>query len=82
LVGLFKGNLTFNHPFIHSHEATIMSSRNATMEDMLRVKEILEAGSFPTEAYVTHQVSFTEMIDNFESWIKPETGVIKAMVKF
>ena len=82
LVGLYKGDLTFNHPFIHSHEATIMSSRNATMEDMLRVKDILEAGSFPTEAYVTHQVPFDEMISHFESWIKPETGVIKAMVEF
>lgn len=82
LVGLFKGDLTFNHPFIHSHEATIMSSRNATMQDMLRVKDILEAGSFPTKAYVTHQVSFSEMIDHFDSWIKPETGVIKAMVSF
>lgn len=82
LVGLYKGDLSFNHPFIHSHEATIMSSRNATMEDMLKVKSILEQKLFPTEAYVTHRVAFSNMLEHFESWIKPETGVIKAMVEF
>ena len=82
LVGLYKGNLSFNHPFIHSHEITLMSSRNATMEDMLRVKEILENGEFPVDDYITHEVPFTDMIEHFESWIKPETGVIKAVVTF
>ncbi|MFT6808241.1 MAG: 2-desacetyl-2-hydroxyethyl bacteriochlorophyllide A dehydrogenase [Saprospiraceae bacterium] len=82
LVGLYKGDLSFNHPFIHSHEITLLSSRNATLEDMYRVKEILEKGDFPVEDYITHEVSFTEMISKFDSWINPETGVIKAMVHF
>lgn len=82
LVGLFKGALSFNHPFIHSRETTLLCSRNATMEDMLKVKEILERGQFPVPAYITHTVPFSEMIDNFNTWINPETGVIKAMVRF
>ncbi|MBM1105710.1 zinc-binding alcohol dehydrogenase family protein [Aurantibacter crassamenti] len=80
LVGHHKGELTFNHPFIHSKETTLMCSRNATMEDMLKVKEVLESGAFPTDAYVTHEVPFEEMIENFDSWLKPETGVVKAML--
>ncbi|MEO9891614.1 zinc-binding alcohol dehydrogenase family protein [Aurantibacter sp.] len=80
LVGHHKGDLTFNHPFIHSKETTLMCSRNATIEDMLKVKEVLESGVFPTEAYVTHEVSFDEMIENFDSWLKPETGVVKAIL--
>jgi len=80
LVGLYKGDLSFNHPFIHSHEATIMSSRNATIEDMLRVKEILENKQFPTSDYISHRVDFNRMIDQFESWTKAENKVIKAMV--
>ncbi|MCL4140935.1 UNVERIFIED_CONTAM: hypothetical protein GTU68_014973 [Idotea baltica] len=80
LVGHHKGDLTFNHPFIHSRETTLMCSRNATIEDMLKVKEVLESGVFPTDAYVTHEVSFEEMIENFDSWLKPETGVVKAML--
>ena len=82
LVGLYKGDLSFNHPFIHSHEITLLSSRNATLEDMYRVKEIIENGNFPVDDYITHEVPFANMISNFDSWILPETGVIKAMVHF
>jgi hypothetical protein len=80
LVGHHKGDLNFNHPFIHSRETTLMCSRNATMEDMLKVKEVLESGEFPTEAYITHEIPFIEMIENFDAWLKPETGVVKAML--
>ena len=80
LVGHHKGDLSFNHPLIHSRETTLMCSRNATMEDMLHVKSVLESGKFPTEAYITHEVPFVEMIENFGAWLKPETGVVKAML--
>ena len=80
LVGHQKGDLNFNHPFIHSRETTLMCSRNATMEDMLKVKEVLESGEFPTDAYITHEVPFVEMIENFDAWLKPETAVVKAML--
>jgi 2-desacetyl-2-hydroxyethyl bacteriochlorophyllide A dehydrogenase len=80
LVGHHKGDLSFNHPFIHSRETTLLCSRNATMEDMLKVKEVLESGEFPTEAYITHEVPFEEMIENFDTWLKPETAVVKAML--
>lgn len=82
LVGHHKGDLIFNHPYIHSKETTLMCSRNATMEDMLKVKEVLESGEFPTEAYITHEVPFVEMIENFEAWLQPETEVVKAMLSF
>lgn len=80
LVGHHKGDLSFNHPYIHSKETTLLCSRNATMDDMLKVKEVLESGEFPTEAYITHEVPFVEMIENFDAWLKPETGVVKAML--
>jgi len=78
LVGLSKGDLTFMHPKIHAKESTIMCSRNATLEDFEHVIEILP--QFPTASFITHSVPFSEMISNFESWTKPETGVIKAVV--
>ena len=80
LVGHHKGDLTFNHPLIHSRETTLMCSRNATIEDMLKVKEVLESGEFPTEAFITHEIPFEDMIVHFDDWLKPETGVIKAML--
>ncbi|MEQ6121005.1 zinc-binding alcohol dehydrogenase family protein [Reichenbachiella sp. MALMAid0571] len=82
LVGLSKGELTFTHPAIHAKESTIMCSRNATFEDFRNVIKVLEGGQFPVTSFITHNVDFTEMIDNFDSWLKPETGVIKATVNF
>lgn len=82
LVGLSKADLSFNHPTIHAKETTIMCSRNATMEDFKHVISVLEKGGFPTGSFVTHRVAFTEMIDRFDSWTNPDSGVIKAMVDF
>lgn len=80
LVGLSKGELIYNHPAIHSKEMSLLCSRNATTEDFEYVISILD--QFPTESYITHSVSFTEMIENFDSWLNPITGVIKATVNF
>lgn len=80
LVGLSKGELTYKHPAIHAKEMTLMCSRNATTEDFEHVISVLD--QFPTESFITHNVPFTEMISNFDSWLKPETGVMKATVDF
>ncbi|MEQ9286579.1 MAG: zinc-binding alcohol dehydrogenase family protein [Cyclobacteriaceae bacterium] len=82
LVGLSKGELTFTHPAIHAKETTIMCSRNATFEDFSHVVSVLEGGQFPVSSFITHNVDFTQMIEHFDSWLKPETGVIKATVDF
>ena len=80
LVGLSKGELTYSHPKIHAKEMTLMCSRNATVEDFEHVIRVLN--QFPTESFITHSVDFTEMIENFDSWLDPKTGVIKATVSF
>lgn len=80
MVGLSKGELTYNHPAIHSKEITLMSSRNATIEDFEYVIDVLK--QFPTESFITHNVPYTEMISNFDSWLNPNTGVIKATIDF
>jgi len=80
LVGLSKGELTYNHPKVHAKEMTLMCSRNATTEDFMHVIDVLD--QFPTDSFITHNVPFTEMIENFDSWLDPATGVIKATVSF
>lgn len=80
MVGLSNGELIFNHPKIHAKEITLMSSRNASEEDFKHVIDVIN--QFPTESFITHNVPFTKMIENFDSWIKPETGVIKATIDF
>ena len=81
LVGLQKGEISVSHPEFHKREATLMSSRNATREDFEHVIASMKKGLVKPETYITHRVQFNEVKDNFESWLKPETGVIKAMVE-
>ena len=81
LVGLQKGEISVSHPEFHKREATLMSSRNATKEDFAHVMSSMEKGLVKPENYITHRVPFDEVKDNFESWLRPETGVIKAMVE-
>lgn len=81
LVGLSREQLSFHHPLIHAKETSLLCSRNATLVDFHTVIDLLRTGQFPIDAYITHRVAFAEMIDHFESWLRPETGVIKAMVE-
>lgn len=80
MVGLSKGDLTYSHPKIHAKEMTMMCSRNATIEDFEYVISVID--QFPTDTFITHRVSYVEMIDRFDGWLNPESGVIKAIVNF
>jgi threonine dehydrogenase-like Zn-dependent dehydrogenase len=81
LVGLQKGEVSFSHPEFHKREGTLMSSRNATREDFEHVIASMKQGLVKPTNYITHRVQFSEVKDQFESWLKPETGVIKATVE-
>lgn len=80
LIGLQKGDIVFSHPEFHKREATLMSSRNATREDFEHVIANMKRGEVKPATYITHRVSFDEVADEFESWLDPANGVIKAMV--
>lgn len=81
LVGLFKGELNFHHPSIHAKETSLLCSRNATRQDFDYVMNKLNQKQFPVNSFVTHTVPFLDMPRHFEEWLKPETGVIKAMLE-
>jgi 2-desacetyl-2-hydroxyethyl bacteriochlorophyllide A dehydrogenase len=82
LVGLQKGPLSFSHPEFHKREATLMSSRNATINDFNYVIECLKTGKVDPKKYITHRCDFDNMIAGFGDWLKPESKVIKALVEF
>jgi 2-desacetyl-2-hydroxyethyl bacteriochlorophyllide A dehydrogenase len=81
-VGLFAGDLTFNDPFFHAHEMTIMSSRNATEADFLKVIGLMETGKIDVSPWITHRAPSEDLIDVFPQWAKAETGVLKAVVEW
>ncbi|MCX6293254.1 MAG: zinc-binding alcohol dehydrogenase family protein [Sphingobacteriales bacterium] len=82
LIGLQKGEIQFMHPEFHKRESTLMSSRNATREDFQHAITCIKKGLIHPLHYLTHRVQFDEVIEQFESWLKPQTGVIKAMITF
>ncbi|WP_246104294.1 zinc-binding alcohol dehydrogenase family protein [Mucilaginibacter corticis] len=81
LVGLQKGEISFSHPEFHKREATLMSSRNATRADFEHVIASIKKGLVDPNNYITHRVNFDEIGAEFESWLDPANGVIKAMVE-
>lgn len=69
LVGLQKENVDFNHPEFHKREATLMSSRNATKEDFIKVVSSMKAGKVNPANYITHRVSFNQVQTEFPKWL-------------
>jgi 2-desacetyl-2-hydroxyethyl bacteriochlorophyllide A dehydrogenase len=82
LIGLQKSDISFNHPEFHKRESTLMSSRNATRADFEHVIASMKNSLVNPATYITHRVKFDDVKENFESWLNPATGVIKAMVEF
>lgn len=80
LVSIVKGNISFADPLFHAREMTVMSSRNATKSDFKLVMDTLREGKIDISTFVTHHCQFNEIIDQFESWSNPSTGVVKGMV--
>lgn len=81
LIGLQKGEICFSHPEFHKREATLMSSRNATREDFEHVIASMKRKEIDPTTYITHRVAFDQVKDEFEGWLNPANGVIKAMVE-
>lgn len=80
-VGITQQMLEFPHaPIMHRRELTLLASRNALSRDFSRIIALIEAGTIDTQPWITHHAQFAEVPEIFPTWIKPETGVIKAIV--
>lgn len=80
-VGLVKATIQFDDQEFHKREMTLMGSRNATHEDFMEVMKAIRSGSIDVGPYITHRVSFENMIHTFEEWLDPTNKVIKAIVE-
>ena len=81
-VGITQQEVSFLHsPIMHRREISIMASRNALPPDFTRIIALIEEGRIDTVPWITHHAAFSEMIEAFPGWLKPETGVIKAVVE-
>ena len=80
-VGITMNEISFVHPLMHRREMTLLGSRNALPADFQRIIGLIEDGQIDTRPWITHHTSFDEMIADFPSYTRPETGVIKAIVE-
>lgn len=81
LIGLQRGDISFSHPEFHKREATLMSSRNATRNDFEQVIASMKKGLIAPATYITHRANFDQVKNEFDQWLNPANGVIKAMVQ-
>ena len=81
-VGITQSEISIPQaPALHRRELDILASRNALPGDFTRIIKLIEDGKLDTRPWITHHAEFDEMIGVFASWTKPETGVIKAVVR-
>ncbi|MCB0686260.1 MAG: zinc-binding alcohol dehydrogenase family protein [Saprospiraceae bacterium] len=79
LVGLNRGDLSFNHPSMHSRELSILCSRNATVNDFHHVIKRMQNHEFPSNAYITHDEGYQAIPDKFAYWRDPKNQVMKVV---
>ena len=79
-VGIVTDDISFPDPLLHRREMTVYASRNALPGDFDRIIELIENGKIDTRPWITHRTPFDRLIENFPSYTRPETGVIKAIV--
>jgi 2-desacetyl-2-hydroxyethyl bacteriochlorophyllide A dehydrogenase len=80
-VGITQQEVALSHAAVmHRRELTLLASRNALAPDFTRIIKLIENGQIDTHPWITHRADFDSMIGEFSNWLKPETGVIKAVV--
>ncbi len=80
-VGITTQEVSFLHPLMHRREMTLLASRNALPQDFGNIIRLIEEGKIDTKPWITHHAKLDDLIGVFPDWLKPETGVIKAIVE-
>jgi 2-desacetyl-2-hydroxyethyl bacteriochlorophyllide A dehydrogenase len=81
LVSIVRDTISFSDPEFHKREATLMGSRNATVEDFRYVEQCLRDGLIPDAALNTHRMALSEVTERFTSLLDPAQRVVKAIVE-
>ncbi|MEO8973782.1 MAG: zinc-binding alcohol dehydrogenase family protein [Ktedonobacteraceae bacterium] len=79
-VGLFPGYVTFHDPLFHSHEMTLLSSRNSLAVDFSAIITVIERGQMNLTPWITHRTTLETLSEVFPQWIDPHSGIIKGVI--
>jgi len=80
LIGLQKQPISFSHPEFHKREATLLSSRNATVEDFNYIMDLFRSGKINASLFISHRFGKNQLLDIFTNSSAPGSQVIKSMV--
>ena len=80
LIGLQRGPIQVDHPEFHKREGTLMSSRNATVDDFHAVAAAIKRGVIKVDDYITHRLPFSLLRDQFNTLVNPVGLTIKTLV--
>lgn len=80
-VGLTQKPVTLAQPLFHRPEGTLHCSRNALPKDFSDIIALIGEGRVDTRPWITHRTTFDRFITDFPDYLKPGTGVIKAIVE-
>jgi alcohol dehydrogenase len=80
-VGIVNTDVSLFDPLLHRREATVYASRNALPADFTRIIRLIEERTIDTRPWITHRTPFDRLIEQFPSFTRAETRVVKAMVE-
>jgi 2-desacetyl-2-hydroxyethyl bacteriochlorophyllide A dehydrogenase len=80
LVSIVRDRISFSDPEFHKRETTLFGSRNATREDFDTVMRAFRAGKVPSAALATHSAPLADLPAVLDGWIRPDAGVVKAIL--
>jgi 2-desacetyl-2-hydroxyethyl bacteriochlorophyllide A dehydrogenase len=81
LVSVVRSDISFSDPEFHKRETTLLASRNAQPDDFAEVVRQMQAGRVPTRALRTHSGPLGAGPELFRDWLRPEAGVVKAILE-
>ena len=80
-VSVVKADISFNDPGFHKRETTVLGSRNANKVDFEHVVACMRNGSVKAQSMITHKTAFDDFTETFKEWVKPGSGVVKAVIE-
>jgi 2-desacetyl-2-hydroxyethyl bacteriochlorophyllide A dehydrogenase len=80
LVSIVRDRIGFPDPEFHKRETTLLGSRNATPEDFDTVLKAFRAGKVPSAALATHAAPLADLPRVLDGWLRPDAGVVKAIL--
>ncbi len=79
-VGFQLEAISFANPEFHRRELSLLASRNSTSDQFRQILALMESGDVDTTPWITHRTDFSGVVEEFASWLEPQTGVVKAML--